>query len=102
MDNLRLTLIGVEYKNDALRQKVPVDSPREIFCTPGSVSTNEWASAGTMGLRAEHRLEVYADEYRGEERCSYMGREYSIYRTYRRTPDAPMIELYLGTRTGVQ
>ena len=93
------TLIGVEYQNDALLQKVPVETKREIFCEVCSVQQSEWFSAGQKGLKAQLVLKVFPDDYAGESLIEVDGVRYGIYRTY--LAKNYKLELYLEKKGGV-
>lgn len=92
-------LIGVAYKDDALLQKVPVETKREIFCEVCSVQQSEWFSAGQKGLKAQLVLKVFPDDYAGESLIEVDGIRYGIYRTY--LTKNYKLELYLEKKGGV-
>lgn len=100
MDKSRiLSLISVEYSTDAIGQKIPTETRRDVFCSIESITQNEFYEAGRHGLRAEHRAVMFYPEYHGEEICELGGVRYGIYRTYIRKNEE--IELYLERKSGV-
>lgn len=95
-----LKLISRTYTEDKLGQKIPQESPREVFARMESISQSEFFEAGRIGLRPSYKAVLStALDYDGEEIAEYEGRRYAIYRTYE-TPYGQM-ELYLQRETGV-
>lgn len=93
-----LTLIRMDYKEDAMAQQIPIEAKRDVFCNIGSVTLNEWSQGGQLGLKPELRAVVFAPDYEGEEIAEYNGARYSVYRTYTGKDDS--MELYLERRVG--
>ena len=94
-------LIAKTYKEDSIKQKIPVESePREIFVTEESVTGGEFFDAGRNGLRAELVLKTQTVNYLGEDEIIYNGVRYSIYRTWKRG-NSDEIELHLARKAGV-
>ena len=93
------TLIGVTYREDALKQKIPVETKREIFCQVDGMRLSEWFSAGQKGLKPQFMVTVYPDDYAGEPLIEVDGVRYGIYRTYPAKHDK--LELYLEKKGGV-
>ena len=62
-----LTLIGKSYTTDAIGQRVPVETKRQVFCNLRSVSRSEWLAGGQLGLRPELVATMFAPDYYGEE-----------------------------------
>ena len=94
-----LKLISQDFTEDALGQRVPKDTAREVFARVESVSQSEFFAAGRNGLRAQYKAILStAWDYGGEEVAEYQGERYAVYRTYR-TPSDQM-ELYLQRETG--
>lgn len=94
-----LTLISKTYTTDAIGQKIPTETERDVFCNVSSVTRDEFYAAGKAGLNPEFRVTMYGSEYNGEEICELYGTRYAIYRTYIRRDDS--IELYLEKKAGV-
>lgn len=91
-------LIGVTYDSDALLQKIPRDTSREVFCQVSSVQQSEWFSAGRNGMKAQFCLTVFPEDYEGETTVEVDGVRYGIYRTYLGKRG---LELYLEKKGGV-
>ena len=91
-------LISVTYNTDALKQKIPDEKSREVFCTVSSVQQSEFFAAGRNGLRPQMRLKVFAEDYRQEELVEVDSVRYRIYRTY--LGDNDQLELYLEKKAG--
>lgn len=62
-----ITLISKSYTQDALRQQIPVETRRSVFCNLRSVSRSEWAAAGQLGLKADLVATMFMPDYHGEE-----------------------------------
>lgn len=88
------------YTKDAIGQRIPSETTREIFCEEKSVGQQEYYNAGQYGLTAELVLVTPAVNYEGERIIDYEGKRYGIYRTYR-NPKSDDIELYLAKKGGL-
>lgn len=96
----RITLEAPTYQQDGLNQFVQTGvTTREIFCAVENVHRAEWFAAAQAGMKAQYRVIIWADEYRGETVAILNGVRYSIYRTYR--PNGEDMELYLEQKAGV-
>ena len=62
-----ITLIKKTYATDELKQQVPVETRRMVFCDLRSVTRSEWAAAGQMGLNPELVAVMFAPDYQGEQ-----------------------------------
>lgn len=98
----RETMVTLEvpvYRQDALGQYVKAGSEQTaVFAEVTSATKSEWSAAGLNGLKAEWRVTVWADEYRGATAAILDGVRYAIYRTYQSSADR--IELYLTRKAG--
>lgn len=72
----------------------------EIFARVGSVTRNEFFSAGSQGMRPELVFTVFMGEYNGQQICEYNGTRYTIYRTYH-SEGTDYLELYVQREIGV-
>lgn len=95
-----MNLISVRYDQDENAIHIPKETKKEVFCEVKSVSGNEWASAGSQGLKAEYKVTVFAYDYQGEEIAELDGVRYGIYRTYLANNED--IELYLERKSGTR
>ena len=94
-----LLLLATEYEVDALGQKVPKETKREVFCRVQNVSQTEFFEAGRLGFKPELKATLAASQdYQGEALAEYDGDRYAIYRTYK--TDYDEMELYLRRETG--
>ena len=50
-----MQLVAVRYTEDAIGQRIPAETARDVFCTIASVSASEWFEAGRSGWRADRR-----------------------------------------------
>ena len=99
MDEKTLMLESAAYRTDAMKQNIPAEPVRrEVFCQVKNVTRAEWTNAAKLGLKAQWCVEVWADEYNGEEKAVLDGVPYAIYRTYWDGGDR--MELYLGRKVG--
>jgi len=73
---------------------------REVFAQVDSVSRDEFFQGGRNGLRPEYRFTIFWGEWQGERECTYMGVDYSIYRSYH-IPGTDYLELYAERKAGV-
>lgn len=94
-----VTLIGRTYTVDEIGQRVSEEHPREVFAAVDSVSRDEWAEAGRVGLKAEYRVTMFAPDYEGEALAELDGVRYGVYRTYQGRDET--VELYLERKGGV-
>lgn len=98
-----ITLIKKTYTTDAIGQQVAIETSRTVFCDLRSVTRNEWATAGQLGLNPELVAVMFAPDYQGEEIVEITeGRSavrYGVYRTYLDRNEA--LELYLEKKAGV-
>lgn len=92
-------LIGVTYQEDAMKQKIPVEKSREVFCQVEGLRQSEFFAAGRKGLKAQFMITVFPEDYEGESLCEVDGVRYGIYRTYPAKNDK--LELYLEKKGGV-
>lgn len=93
-----IQLLTTTYTADAIGQRVPTETARQVFCDVQSVTRSEWLDAGNRGFKPEYRVTMFAPDYAGEQVVVFEGVRYTIYRTYRRQDDD--IELYLERRAG--
>lgn len=93
-----INLISQSYTTDALGQQIATQTRREVYCNRGSISRNEFFSAGAAGLRPEMVVRMFEPDYQGEELAEIDGKMYRVYRTYRGKNE--IIELYLEVQVG--
>ena len=94
-----MQLIAATYKEDAIGQRVPAETARNVFCNVASVSASEYFEAGRAWMRAALKVTVFAPDYKGEQIAVLGGVRYGIYRTY--MAKGEMLELYLERRAGI-
>src|SRR5574344_1277594 len=90
-------LVSVEILRDSLECEVEHKIPRRVFCGELPVVSSEVANANSIGIRPERLMVVDFEEYNKEKYLIFAGREYTIYRIYRKDD---YIELYCGERLG--
>lgn len=93
-----VTLISVEYQNDAIGQPIATEKTSTVPGRIGSVSASEDERAGQRGFKAEKEAVIWSFEYNDEEIAEVNGKRYQIYRYYKRSDGRT--ELYLGQRAG--
>lgn len=86
-----ITLIKTTYTTDAIGQQIPVETSRTVYCDLRSVTRNEWAAAGQLGLNPELVAVMFAPDYQGEEivEISVSGISEAVY-----LEDAALQQLY--------
>lgn len=94
-----IQLVAVHYTEDAIGQRIPAETAREVFCNIASVSASEWFEAGRSGMQAALKVTVFEPDYRGEQIAVVDGVRYGIYRTYRAKNET--LELYLEAKAGI-
>ena len=95
-----VSLISVVYTTDALKQRVPTETSRQVFCNIGSVTGSEFFEAGQSGVRPEFRVTMIAQEYNDEKIVAFNNKRYGVYRTYFGRNDT--IELYVEEQEGLK
>ena len=93
MDEL-ITLISETFETDAIGQRIPIETMREVLAHISSVSRSEWVQAGQNGLKPALVAVTPVSNYADEKTVVIRGKRYSVYRSYF-TYDADTIELYL-------
>lgn len=88
-----VTLLDEVIYRDDIGQELPNYSEREVFASVGSVSLNEWATAGNLGMKPELKITMFAPDYEGEKIVVVDGKRYNVYRTF--VAKNENIELYV-------
>lgn len=76
----------------------PSTTKYKVYVDVNSVTSQEWFDGGRNGLNPQFRFRMFTWDYHGEQIIEYMGKQYTIYRTYFRSTDE--IELYVELRKG--
>lgn len=98
MDDV-ICLIHEDHTVDAIGQRVPAYSERQVFARIRSVTRSEWNNAGVKGLQPELVAITPMINYAGEKLAEWRGRRFSVYRTYI-VEERDEIELYLEEKAG--
>lgn len=93
MDEL-ITLISESFATDAIGQRIPVETMRDVWAHISSVSRAEWFQGGQNGMKPALVAVTPKVNYADEKTVVIRGKRYSVYRTYF-TYDGDTIELYL-------
>lgn len=93
MDEL-IKLISVSYVTDELKQRVPVETIREVWAHISSVSRAEWFEGGQNGLKPSLVADTPIVNYNDEKTVVIRGKRYTVYRTYF-SYNSDLVELYL-------
>lgn len=96
MDSL-ITLVAETFTTDAIGQRIPSESYRQVWAHVQSASRSEWFQAGQSGLRPSLVADTQLINYNGEKTVVVYGKRYSVYRTYY-NEESDSIELYLEER----
>lgn len=99
MDDL-IILIGETYTQNEIGDMVPAQHETPVWATIQSVSRQEAADGGRLGLSPELVAVTPQVNYSGETIAVVQGTRYGIYRTYR-IPNSDQVELYLERKAGV-
>lgn len=94
-----MQLIAATYTEDAIGQRIPAETARNVFCNVASVSATEWFEAGRSGMQAALKVTMFAPDYHGEQIAVVDGVRYGVYRTYRAKNET--LELYLERKAGI-
>ena len=92
-------LVSTSWAKDAYGVDKPTGSCRQVFAQVQSVTRAEFFNGGRNGLNPAYVFTVFAADYQGEEICSYEGKRYGIYRSFRK--DGDYLELYAERKGGV-
>lgn len=91
------SLIGWTITYDEIKQPVKTESSKTVPVKVHSVTRQEWADAGRVGLNPQVMLSTPRFNYSGELAVDFEGKRYGVYRTYER---GDIIELYLNLKGG--
>lgn len=75
------------------------DQKTEVFASIDPVGRDEFQAAGVSGYKATGKLNIWAEEYDGQEEVILDDNRYTVYRTYGPKPNGKM-ELYIAERVG--
>ena len=95
-----ISLVKIEYTQDDIGQQIPKETLREVFCEVTSITRAEWYEAGRSGMKPDYRFIVNQFDYEDEPEVEYLGKRYSVYRTYIGKNDD--IDLYVERKAGTQ
>jgi hypothetical protein len=79
--NQVIELVSVDFLVDELGNQREVKTSRQIYANEWGISSSEFYSAATQGLKPEKRFEIHSFEYGGESKLSHEGVEYRIIRS---------------------
>jgi hypothetical protein len=91
-------LIRIQTTKDKLGQDIKTETESMIFCSILSITRSEFATSGQLGFKPDLMFIIDGDSYGDEKLLSYQGKNYSIYKTYRRTDG--FIEVYAEVKIG--
>lgn len=91
-----IELIKKEYIKDNIGQERAVEVARSLFAEVKSVTAQEFANGGRIGLKPSIVFVIWATEYQGENTIKNDSVIYTVYRTYKR--DDGRLELYSERR----
>lgn len=77
---------GNPYK-DENGNHVPQETRSDVLCNAKSVKRSEFYAARTSGLTPEQVFVLHRFEYEGQELVEFMGRRYTVIRTYSDNPE---------------
>lgn len=82
MKKYAVKLLGITYSTNDMGDPIETSTKKEILAERKSVRQSEFYQAQATGLRPELTFVVWADEYNGEPKLEYAGKEYTIIRTF--------------------
>lgn len=97
--NEQVTLISIASEGDSF-DRVTNESRNVVFCEEKSITQSEFFETSSRGLKAEHKLEIWSQDYNGETLAEYgvdkNGKplKYQIYRTFKKHD---ITEIYLAS-----
>lgn len=91
-------LIKEEYAEDQYGVLQATTQKRLVFANVTSVSLQEWAEGGRVGLNPEYRVRIFGPDYEGEEIIEINNVQYAVYRAYYDRTDN--LDLYVQKRKG--
>lgn len=90
-------LIKEEITYDAIGQPISTETRRGVPCSVASITRNEWAAAGQLGVNPQIKIVMPFMNYDGEQVVELEGARYSVYRTY---TAGDRMEVYLEKKIG--
>ena len=94
----KIALISTEYTQDDIGEWTETPVKKVVFARVESITMNEFYQAGMQGFKPDYRMTVWMNEYSDQELLEYKGKNYTIYRTYRKNDGR--LELYVTERKG--
>lgn len=91
-----IELIKKDFVKDSIGQEIAVETVRRVFAEYKSVTAQEFANGGRLGLKPSIVFVVWSNEYQDERQVKAGNSDYTIYRTYKR--DDGRVELYAELR----
>jgi hypothetical protein len=77
------TLIGIEKSHDADGYAVDIEKKSEVFCSVADGATrSEFYEALRNGIKLSITVEVWQDDYNGQQRIEYNSIKYRVVRGY--------------------
>lgn len=74
--------------------------PNEIYCNEKSIRASEFYQAQAVGMKPEIILEVMISDYSKEKFIKYDEEEYTIMKTYKKSPEIIELTLVRGVNDG--
>lgn len=96
----KIELVIITYTTDDIGQQIAQATERPVFAKIGSITREEFFSAGKSGLKPACVFSINRYEYGGEKIIKYNGAFYEVYRTYEGAGE--IIELYTEARAGAE
>lgn len=98
MNDAVITLVGAtSYSKDADGNEIATEEERTVFGYVMSATAAEYMNAGKLGIKPTCMIEMWREEYNGEETVIVGGERMTIYRTYSK---GDRLELHCSERTG--
>ena len=81
-----ITLIAQKPPDEAVNangfQNEPEEARKSIFCNVKSAGYSEFYKAAQAGFQVELKVDVYTEEYEGQQAAELNGKRYRVLKTY--------------------
>ena len=92
------TLVSITYAKDKLGQQNKTETTKDVFCTVLSINRYEFNVAGQLGIKPKIMIVMHFEEYEGETKVIYNGKNYRVYKDFARSDG--FVEIYCEVQTG--
>lgn len=76
------TIPPTEDTNENGFAELPTEQSRSVFCNKKSVGYSEFYRSQQAGFKAELKIDLHTQDYKGETLVEFEGKRYTVLRTY--------------------